>query len=106
MNLAIEEVGDRLTLSGLLTIAHGHELQKALSGFVSRSSQAFVSLAGVEDVDAAGLQILFAARTEALRSNKAFAWTEISAACRSNAALAGMSRFLGFQEQTEFPPPE
>jgi hypothetical protein len=51
-------------------------------------------------MDVAGLQILFAARAEALGDNKKFVWTEISSACYNNAALAGMSRFLGFPEST------
>jgi len=56
----------------------------------------------LEDVDITTLQILYAARTDALRDNKEFTWTEISTACGENAALAGMSRFLGFPEPTDF----
>jgi len=106
MNLAIKEDGNHLTLSGLLTIEHGHKLWEVLSGIIAHSNRVFVSLAEVEDVDIAGLQILFAARTEALRENKEFIWTEVSAACGDNAALAGMTRFLGFPESTEFSLPE
>jgi anti-anti-sigma regulatory factor len=104
--LAIKEDGNHLTLSGVFTIEHGRKLREGLSGIIARSSQVFVSLAEVEDVDIAGLQILYAARTDALRNNKEFIWTEISAACGDNAALAGMSRFLGFPEATEFSHPE
>jgi anti-anti-sigma regulatory factor len=106
MNLAIKEDGNHLTLSGLLTIEHGHQLREVLSGIIAHSNQVFVSLAEVEDVDIASLQILYAARTDALRAKKEFIWTEISAACGDNAALAGMSRFLGFPEPTEFSLPE
>jgi anti-sigma B factor antagonist len=106
MNLAFKEDGNRLTLSGLLTIEHGRELREVLSGIIARSNQVFVSLAEVEDVDIAGLQILYAARTDALRDNKEFIWTGISAACGDNAALAGMSRFLSFPEPAEFSLPE
>ena len=106
MNLSIKEDGNHLTLSGLLTIERGNELREVLSGIMARSNQVFVSLAEVEDVDIASLQILYAARTDALRDNKEFIWTEISAACGDNAALAGMSRFLGFPEPTECSPPE
>jgi hypothetical protein len=49
----------------------------------------------------AGLQILYAARAEALRDNKEFIWTQVSAACDDMAALAGMSRFLGFAEPAD-----
>jgi anti-anti-sigma regulatory factor len=99
--LAIEEGGDLLTLSGLLTIEHGRKLREALRGSIARGSRIFVSLAEVEDVDVAGLQILYAARAEALRDNKEFVWTELSAACGDMAALAGMSRLLGFPEPTD-----
>ena len=100
--LAIEEGGDLLTLSGLLTIEHGRKLREALRGSIARGSRIFVSLAEVEDVDVAGLQILYAARAEALRDNKEFIWSEISAACGEMAALAGMSRFLGFQDPADY----
>src|ERR1039458_6514944 len=103
---AITEDDDHLTLSGSLTIEHGHELREALSGIIARGNQVFVSLAEVEDVDVASLQILYAARTEALRENKDFIWTEISAACGDNAALAGMCCFLGFPEPSEVSSPE
>jgi anti-anti-sigma regulatory factor len=106
MNLAIQEDGDHLTLSGLLTIEDGHRLRQVLSGIIARGNHIVVSLAEVEDVDIASLQILYAARTDALRGNKEFVWTEISAACGDNAALAGMSRFLGFPEPTESSPPQ
>ncbi len=106
MNLAIKEDGNHLTLSGLLTIEHGRELRDVLSGIIARSNQVFVSLAEVEDVDIASLQILYAARTDALRDNKDFIWTGISTACGDNAALAGMSRFLSFPEPVEFSLPE
>ena len=106
MELAIQEDGDHLTLSGLLTIEHAHQLREVLSGFIARRDHLFVSLAGVEDMDIASLQILYAARTEALGDNKEFIWTEISAACGDNAALAGMSRLLGFPEPTESSPSE
>ena len=98
---AIKDDGDHLTLSGVLTIEHRHKLREVLLGIIARRSRVLVSLAEVEDVDVAGLQILYAARTEALRENKDFIWTEISAACGDNAALAGMSRFLGFPEPTD-----
>ncbi len=104
--LAIKEDGDHLTISGVLTIEHGHKLREVLSGIIARGRQVFVSLAEVEDVDIASLQILYPARTDALRDNKEFVWTEISAACGDNAALAGMSRFLGFPERTESSLPE
>ena len=106
MNLAIQEDGNHLTLSGLLTIEHGQQLREVLRGIITRSDQVFVSLAGVEDVDIASLQILYAARTDALGDNKEFIWTEVSAACADNAALAGMSGFLGFPEPTELSLPE
>ena len=106
MKLAIQEDGDHLTLAGSLTIEQAHQLREVLSGIIARSNQVFVSLAEVEDVDIASLQILYAARTDALRAKKEFIWTEISAACGDNAALAGMSRFLGFPEPTEFSLPE
>lgn len=102
MNLVIKKDGNVLTLAGLLTIEHGHKLREVLSGIIAQSNQIFVSMAEVEDVDIAGLQILYAGRTDALRANKEFIWTKISAACVDNAALAGMSRFLGFPEPTEF----
>jgi len=105
-DLAIKQDGYHLTLSGSLTIEHGHELREALGGIIARGNQVFVSLAGVEDVDLAGLQLLYAARTEALRENKEFAWTEISAACGDNVALAGLSCFLGFPEPSEVSSPE
>jgi anti-anti-sigma regulatory factor len=104
--LGIREDGNRLTLSGLLTIEHGHKLREGLSGVIARNNRIFVSLAEVEDVDIASLQILYAARTDALRVHKEFTWTEIPAACGDNAALAGMSRFLGFPDATEFSVPE
>jgi anti-anti-sigma regulatory factor len=106
MNLAIKEDGNHLTLAGMLTIEDAHMLREVLSGIIARSNQFFVSLAEVEDVDIASLQILYAARRDALRDDKEFIWTEISAACGDNAALAGMSRFLGFPEPTEFSLPE
>jgi anti-anti-sigma regulatory factor len=99
----MKEDGNHLTLSGMLTIEDVHKLREVLSVIIARSNQVFVSLAEVEDVDVASLQILFAARTEALRDDKEFTWTEISAACGENAALAGMSHFLGFPESTELP---
>jgi anti-anti-sigma regulatory factor len=102
MKLAIQEDGDHLTLAGSLTIEQAHQLREVLSGIIARSNQVFVSLAEVEDVDIASLQILYAARRDALRDDKEFIWTEISAACGDNAALAGMSRFLGFPEPAEF----
>jgi anti-anti-sigma regulatory factor len=102
MNLAIQEDGNHLTLSGMLTIEDGHKLREVLSGIIARSNQVLVSLGEVEDVDIASLQILYAARTDALRDNKEVIWTDISAACGDNAALAGMSRFLGFPEPTAF----
>ncbi len=106
MNPAIKEDGDHLTLSGLLTIERGHELRDVLSGMIARSNRVSVSLAEVEDIDIASLQIFYAARTEAIRNNKEFIWTEISAACGKNAALAGMSCFLGFPEPIELSLPE
>jgi len=106
MNLAIEEDGNHLTLSGLLTIEHGHKLREVLRGIIAHGNQIFVSLAEVEDVDIATLQILYAARTAALRDNKEFIWTNLSTACGDNAALAGMSRLLGFPGPTEFSPAE
>ena len=96
--LAIEEDGDVLTLSGLLTVEHGCKLREALLRIVAHGGRILVSLAAVEDVDVAGLQILYAARAEALRANQEFIWTEISTACGDMAALAGMSQFLGFPE--------
>ncbi|MGA2986325.1 MAG: STAS domain-containing protein [Terriglobia bacterium] len=104
--LGIKEEGNHLTLSGVLAIDHGQELGEVLSGVIARSQQVFVSLAEVEDVDTASLQLLYAARTEALHENKDFIWTEISTACGDNAALAGMSRFLGFPEPTDSSHPE
>jgi anti-anti-sigma factor len=106
MKLAIQEDGDHLTLAGLLTIEHAHQLREVLSGIIARRKQVLVSLAQVEDVDIASLQILYAARTDALRDNKEFVWTEVSAACGDNAALAGMSRILGFPEPTGISLPE
>ena len=102
MKLAIQEDGDHLTLAGSLTIEQAHQLREVLCALIARSNQVFVSLAEVEDVDIASLQILYAARRDALRDDKEFIWTEISAACGDNAALAGMSRFLGFPEPAEF----
>jgi len=96
--LNIREDGDFLTLSGLLTIEHGAKLRDALRGIIACGSRVCVSLAEVEDVDVAGLQILYAARTEAVRDHKEFIWTEISAISADMAALAGMSEFLGFPE--------
>jgi anti-anti-sigma regulatory factor len=104
--LVFQEKGNHLTLSGLLTIEHAQQLQDLFSRIIAYGDHVFVSLARVEDVDAAGLQVLYAARTEVLRDNRQFIWTEISAACSENAALAGMSRFLGFQEATGFSLPE
>jgi len=96
--LSIEEDGDLLTLSGSLTIEHGCKLLEALRTIIARGSRIRVSLAEVEDLDAAGLQILYAARAEALRDSKEFTWTALSAACGEMAEIAGMSRLLGFPE--------
>jgi anti-anti-sigma regulatory factor len=99
--LSIAEDGDLLTLSGSLTIEHGRKLLEALRGIIARGSRIRVSLAAVEDVDAAGLQILYAARAEALRDGKEFTWTALSAACGEMTTLAGMSRLLGFPEPAD-----
>ena len=104
--LVFQETGNHLALSGLLTIEYAQQLQDLLSRIVGCGDHVFVSLAQVEDVDVAGLQVLYAARIKVLRNNRQFIWTEISAACGENAALAGMTRFLGFQEATEFSLPE
>jgi len=47
---AIKEDGDHLTLSGVLTIEHGHKLREVLLGIIARRSRVLVSLAEVEDV--------------------------------------------------------
>jgi anti-anti-sigma regulatory factor len=96
--LSIEDDGGLLTLSGSLTIEHGRQLLEALRSTNARGSQIRVSLAEVEDLDAAGLQILYAARAEALRDSKEFTWTALSAACGEVAEIAGMSQILGFPE--------
>jgi ABC-type transporter Mla MlaB component len=97
----IKEDGNHLTLSGPLTIEYGRQLWEALRTTIARGNQAFISLAEVEDVDVVGLQILYAARKEALRDDKEFVWLGISAACSDNAALAGMSGLLGFPEPAD-----
>ena len=97
----IKEDGNHLTLSGPLTIEYGRQLWEALRTTIARGNQAFISLAEVEDVDVVGLQILYAARKEALGDDKELIWTAISAACGENAALAGMSGFLGFSEPAD-----
>ena len=103
---AIKEDGDHLILSGLLTVEHGRKLREVLRGILARGSPIVVSLAEVEDVDVAGLQLLHAARREALRENKTIIWSELSAACADMAALAGMSESLGFPPSADPSTPE
>ena len=81
----------RLELDGELTIAVAAEQQARLRAFLRQGAAAAeIDLAGVTDLDTAGLQLLLAARREAAQLGTALTFREPSRAVRDVFATAGL----------------
>lgn len=73
----------RLELDGELTIAVAAEQQGRLRAFLQqRTTAAEIDLSGVTELDTAGLQILLAARREAVQQGTALTFRDPSRAVR------------------------
>jgi anti-anti-sigma factor len=81
--------GAAVSLAGALEIHHIEAARDALLNHVESSQSLKLDLSGVESCDAAGLQLLLAARVSARVAGKAFA------ICASAPAVEECGRLLG-----------
>lgn len=94
MGLRIEEAGRacRVVIDGDLTVANAAEVGDALGVAVLGHDETEVDLAGVEEMDTAGLQIMLAAKRCAGRTVR---FVNHSAAVLSLLELANLGQQLG-----------
>lgn len=80
----------RLVLAGELTVITAAEEKERLLAALQTSSGLRVDLAGVEEIDTAGLQILLLARREADRQNVPFELGPARGGVAAVLAMAGL----------------
>ncbi len=92
-----------LALEGEFTIFTAVELKTRLLQLIEQSHDTFleVSLAGVTDMDSAGLQLMIMAKREAAICNKQLCFVDHSASVRELLELCNLS---GLLDQQAMPP--
>ena len=85
----------RISIAGEMTIATAAELLRGLATPMVRSEEVEVDLAGVIEIDAAGLQLLLATKREAVAKNKTLRFVEHSQAVLDVLDLCDLAGYFG-----------
>jgi anti-anti-sigma factor len=91
MSLDIHLHDDTLQCSGVLDISTAPDLGKAVAENLRQHPQTILDLAAVTDCDAAGLQVLYAAKRQAEVYAKRFAISATSPGIAHRAIILGIS---------------
>ncbi|MCK9389070.1 MAG: STAS domain-containing protein [Sulfuritalea sp.] len=78
VNVATEGNNCRIVVEGEMTIGTAAELLRGLATPLVRCEDIEVNLAGVSEIDSAGLQLMVAAKREAVTKNKTLRFVEHS----------------------------
>ncbi len=84
-----------LTIEGDMTIYAVADLHQRISNAVQSDEEIEINLAGVEDIDTAGVQLLIAAKRDAIAAGKTLRLLEHSATVREVLDLLGLSGEFG-----------
>jgi anti-sigma B factor antagonist len=97
MNIVTERSGPvtRLNVSGEMTIYCAQELKAELLQAVSESRELEINLAGVSELDTAGLQLLVLAKREAAKAGKALSLAGHSQPVREVLSLYRIESYFG-----------
>ncbi len=80
MNVNVSNEGNlcRIAINGEMTISTAAELLRGIAAPLVRSEEIEVNLAGVSEIDSAGLQLMVAAKREAVTKNKTLRFVDHS----------------------------
>ncbi len=83
------------TIEGEMTIYTALELKEQLMAALTQCSALELSMAGVDEIDSAGLQLLMLTKTEAKAQDKTLSLSDHSAAVLDILALCNLESFFG-----------
>ncbi len=89
----MRDLGDRIEVSGPMTISAAAGLLAEGTGLVSRAETVF-DLTGVTDVDSSGLAVIFGWQRAAKRQNKTIRIANVPQGLRSLADVYGVGALL------------
>lgn len=97
MNIDVATAGNhcRIAIQGEMTVATAAELLRGLATPLVRSEEIEVNLAGVGEVDSAGLQLMMAAKREARTKGKSLRFVEHSQAVLDVLDLCDLAGHFG-----------
>ncbi|MEC5400245.1 STAS domain-containing protein [Uliginosibacterium sp. H1] len=84
-----------LALEGELTIMHASDIKDVLLDRLAASDKLDVDLAGISEIDSAGVQLLMMLRNEAERASKQVSWVGHSQAVTQVLDLLNLGAALG-----------
>jgi anti-sigma B factor antagonist len=91
MQATQDDISGALRISGRMDIAAAGALRKALANSIQGQQQTVVDLSGVEACDAAGLQLLCAAKKTAAAAGVSFRLVDVSPAVLEASAALGLA---------------
>lgn len=87
----------QFALAGEMTIYRAAELKAAMLPEIERAQEVGIDLSRVSEIDSAGLQLMVAAKLEAIRRGKELHFTGHSKAVTDMLDLCGLGGFFGDQ---------
>jgi anti-anti-sigma factor len=100
MPIVVTSSGERMELSGRLSIEQAREMHEALSEWLREAKQPELDLGGVEQCDTASLQMIYSVRRSALQAGKTVRLRSVSP------AVMGLAEALGSGLDGELRPGE
>lgn len=95
VTVAAEDNACRIAVEGEMTIGTAAELLRSLATPLVRFEDVEVNLAGVCEIDSAGLQLMVAAKREALAKHKSLRFVEHSQAVLEVLDLCDLAGYFG-----------
>jgi anti-sigma B factor antagonist len=95
MNVATEQNRCHIAIEGEMTIGIAAEMHNELTTSLACCEEIEISLAGVSEIDSAGLQLMVAAKREAMSKNKTLRFVGHSQAVLDVLDLCDLAGYFG-----------